>query len=176
MADDIEVRRVAAGDQDALGRLWLAFLEEQASLDERVVVSDDALARWMNDFTTWIERDQRHMVVATMGTELIGFASGTRHAPPPIFAFVRELYVEELYVAPSARRRGVGKALYDGLIQWGTSWGAERVRLAVLAANQDARGFWQRLGLLDLSISMSAALEGASVPEERSRSRIGFGV
>src|SRR5690606_23896620 len=98
------------------------------------------------------------------------------HGPAPIYQYIPEVFVEELYVSPDSRRTGIGTALFNAVRDWGASWGARRLRLAVLASNEAARSFWQRLDLSDLSITMALPLPGAEEVEERRKSRIGFGV
>ncbi len=173
---DATIRRARLEDLEGLAELWMAFLNEQTSLDERVRVSDDAMVRWRNDYPSWIDRERRYIVVAESDGKVQGFAAAVRSAPAPIFEYVPEMYVEELYVAPEARRKGVGRALFDSLRTWGESWGARRARLSVLAGNDVARTFWNRLGLTDMSVSMAVALDGQEEEPVRARSRIGFGV
>ncbi|HEX7071201.1 MAG TPA: GNAT family N-acetyltransferase, partial [Rhodothermales bacterium] len=119
MPEATNIRLVTAADRENLGRLWLAFLQEQSKLDARVVVSDDALERWQNDFAAWIARDSRHILVAEQHGDVVGFTAAVRTAPAPIFAYVPELFIEELFVRPDARRRGVGTALYRAIAEWG---------------------------------------------------------
>jgi GNAT superfamily N-acetyltransferase len=51
-----------------------------------------------------------------------------------------------MWVAPEARRLGVGSALVDAVQDWGASWGARRVVLWVLAANEPATRFYYQIG------------------------------
>ena len=172
---DAAIRPARPGDLERLAELWIAFLEEQADLDDRVQVAEDALERWRNDYPAWIHRDQRHILVAERGGELSGFAAAIRHEPAPIFAYVPEVFVEELYVRPDARRKGLGAALFGSMREWGESWGARRIRLSVLASNEEARAFWSSLGLTDMSITMALAVSGPGDVAVREKNRIGFG-
>ena len=51
-----------------------------------------------------------------------------------------------MWVAPEARRLGVGSLLIDAVREWGASWGARRIVLWVLAANEPAMRFYDRIG------------------------------
>lgn len=176
VAENMTIRPASHGDQESLGRLWIAFLEEQSALDERFSISEDALRRWHNDFPSWIDRDQRHILVAERDGTVLGFAAAVRHAPAPIFSYVPEAILEELYVQPEARRQGVGQALYEAMRGWASEWGAQRVRLNVLVGNGAGRAFWNGLGFTDFSLSMAADLEGALPAATPEKGRIGFGV
>ena len=56
-----------------------------------------------------------------------------------------------MWVAPEARRLGVGSLLIDAVRDWGASWGARRVVLWVLAANEPAMRFYDRIGFTVLN-------------------------
>jgi GNAT superfamily N-acetyltransferase len=56
-----------------------------------------------------------------------------------------------MWVAPEARRLGVGTMLIDAVHDWGESWGARRVVLWVLAANEPAMRFYERIGFTVLN-------------------------
>ena len=56
-----------------------------------------------------------------------------------------------MWVAPEARRLGVGSMLIDAVNDWAASWGARRIVLWVLAANEPAMRFYDRIGFKVLS-------------------------
>jgi len=56
------------------------------------------------------------------------------------------LWLEDLYVTPSARGGGFGKALLQSVIEEGRATGAARIEWSVLDWNQSAIDFYQRLG------------------------------
>ena len=58
----------------------------------------------------------------------------------------RGLYLEDLYVTPAARGRGVGKALLRHLAQVATTRGCARFEWSVLDWNADAIAFYRAMG------------------------------
>ncbi len=56
------------------------------------------------------------------------------------------LYLEDLYVRPRARGRGIGVALFKYLARVAVDRGCGRFELSVLDWNTDAIGFYERLG------------------------------
>lgn len=56
------------------------------------------------------------------------------------------LYLEDLYVQPSMRGRGIGRELFSHLARIAMERGCGRLELSVLNWNIDAIGFYQKLG------------------------------
>ncbi len=56
------------------------------------------------------------------------------------------IYLEDLFVIPEQRGRGVGRALLERLAQVAVDRGCGRLEWAVLNWNQDAIRFYERLG------------------------------
>ena len=85
-----------------------------------------------------------HALVAELGGEVVGtavyflsFSTWTgRHG----------LYLEDLYVRPAARRRGVGRALLGALASEALSRGLPRLEWSVLDWNEPAISFYRALG------------------------------
>ncbi|PSQ91957.1 MAG: N-acetyltransferase [Bacteroidetes bacterium SW_4_67_19] len=182
MADDenITLRRAEKRDKDRVAVLWTAFLEEQAEHDARFEVADDARERFDNDFPVWIDDGTQRTVVAERAgeegeAELIGFATAHRWGPPPIYAEASEVFVDEFYVAPEARRQGVGRRLAEALGDWADELDADRLRLRVLHDNEAGRAFWQSVGGAPFAVTMTVEREREERAEERpEQRRIGF--
>lgn len=64
-------------------------------------------------------------------------------APPE---FVVQLVLDDLYVARSARRQGVGRALVDGLVSLAPLLAARHVSLVVRRDNPGARALYEAAG------------------------------
>lgn len=138
------IRRAVRGDQGAVEVLWVAFQREQAALDGRYVLSDDAVQRWRNDFAPILEDETSLLIVSERAGRLSGFASAQVWEPLPVYAPSSEVYVNELYVVPTERGASVGSRLLDDVRDWALAQGARRMRMGVLEANVAARRFWER--------------------------------
>jgi len=55
-------------------------------------------------------------------------------------------FIEEFYIAPELRRRGLGKDLAKQAISFMRTLGATRFELAVLDYNEAAKRFWATIG------------------------------
>ncbi|MEM9665549.1 MAG: GNAT family N-acetyltransferase, partial [Bacteroidota bacterium] len=169
------VRRATRDDLEALAALWNAFMHEQARLEPRLRVAADAQARWTNDAQHWLaDETTRLFVAADPGSSpLAGYVMAHRWAPPPIFESGGEVFLQELFVRPEERSRGVGQRLVESVRTWAVSLGAERVRLEALAANEAGRAFWAQLHATPISVGLAIELPQTTpaLPPPR---RIGF--
>ncbi len=75
----------------------------------------------------------------------------------------RGLYLEDLYVRPAARGRGVGKALMAHLARRCVSEGLGRMEWAVLDWNAPAIAFYDRLGAVAKTEWITRKLTGAAL-------------
>ena len=60
------------------------------------------------------------------------------------------LYLEDLYIRPHARGRGLGRALLATLASLATARGCGRLEWSVLDWNEPAIGFYKRLGAIPM--------------------------
>jgi ribosomal protein S18 acetylase RimI-like enzyme len=74
----------------------------------------------------------------------------------------RFLYVDDLVTAEGERGKGLGAALITELTVIGTGEHCQRLVLDTAAANANARRFYRREGLLDLSIGFVKSLEDSA--------------
>ncbi|KAK3744864.1 hypothetical protein RRG08_050802 [Elysia crispata] len=61
------------------------------------------------------------------------------------------LYLEDLYVTPAHRGKGVGKLIWQNIVQIGFETGCKGVRMTVHMWNKQAKNMWEGLGCVDLS-------------------------
>ncbi len=84
----------------------------------------------------------------------------------PTFSTTRGVpgvYVQDLYVAPEARGRGLGRRLLAAVSRDAAAdWGAAYLTLLVLDGNSGARTFYQRLGFVLPDNERPAFLDGAA--------------
>ncbi len=170
------IRKARAADEDDVVRLWMDLLRSQSLLDARFSPADDAQVRWRNDFGEWLDRESRRIFVAVLDGRIRGFITAERSSPAPIFESRAEIYIDELFVEPEVRRRGLATALVGAVRAWAESLGAERIRAGLVAANEEARSFWKFVGGETISITVGIELSApesdhAPPPERR---RIGF--
>lgn len=151
------IRPARSSDLPAALALWIALHREHEAQDDRYRLSDDATSRWSADFRTWT-RSATDRVWLGLDAGAVGLLTAHVYEPAPVFAPVRMLWVDDLYVAPGARRAGLAARLLDAARQWGHEVGATELRAGVLATNAAGRAFWSRHGAADLSVTVRMPL------------------
>ena len=176
LTPSITIRLASITDQGRVGGLWSAFLEEQHAMDARLQPSEDARQRWDNDYPVWLKESTRRISVAVVDRDIVGFVTANLWSPPPVYTFVKEVLLSELYVIPRMRAQGIGTKLVADIKAWGVECGAEQMRLIMLNANATGQGFWEKNGSRWFSREGIIQLEG-SVANQKSqprRARLGF--
>jgi GNAT superfamily N-acetyltransferase len=69
----------------------------------------------------------------------LGMVQARRRPPADCLVF-------SMWVAPEARREGVGRALIEGAAEWARGWGGRRIVLWVTGMNEGAQRFYERIG------------------------------
>lgn len=142
----MEIREIHREELETLvDSLWTPFVEEMAALDSYNALADD-----IRDDQLEYKREQfddESVVIYVAETDdVLGYALAEHGETPPVFQRGSEVNIEELYVAPSARNRGVASALMEQIEQWAADQGAARMTLSVNQANEPALCLYRALG------------------------------
>jgi ribosomal protein S18 acetylase RimI-like enzyme len=86
---------------------------------------------------------RHHLVVAIDDGVVVGFASGVHHVHPDKAA---QLFVNEVGVAPSHRRRGIGRELVAALLARGRELGCVEAWVGTEPENVAARALYAAAG------------------------------
>ncbi len=90
------------------------------------------------------ERPYAEVVIAEHGADAAGFALFFHNFST--FLAKPGIYLEDLFVRPAHRGHGVGKALLSHLAGLAIARGCGRLEWSVLDWNEDAIGFYRKLG------------------------------
>lgn len=145
MTSEVRLRAVTAEEHDAFFEVFAAYHAELDAFDReaesahsvdtyRAAILED-LGAGTGQELLWIEAEQSRA----------GFAI-VRTLPdwPDDSTDVAEIV--EFYVAPTFRRRGVGRAAVEAILADHRARGTRSVEAAILRDNAPAQHFWQSLG------------------------------
>ena len=137
----INVRRIKPDDWQLLRELRLASLRDApeafGQTHENALAIPDEEWRQMARATT--SGDSRLWLLAFLDGADAGLVQARRRAPDDCLIF-------SMWVAPAARRSGVGRLLIDTAADWARAWGADRLVLWVYGANEGAHRFYESIG------------------------------
>jgi len=140
--------RACEADLEAILSLWEDLMDEHARLDEhfqrqpfaRVYLRSQLLQQLSSpDFLLLVLRDSREK------GGLLGFASA-QILRSTLFQESRFGQIVDLYLRPSRRRQGFGRALVDHILLWCQAHSLRQIDLNVACLNPQAERFWQTQG------------------------------
>jgi GNAT superfamily N-acetyltransferase len=138
MSDNITIR--PATEQDVRAILeFIRSLAEYERLGHEVVATEDGLRR-----TLFGPRAYAEVVFACVDDEPVGFALFFHNYST--FLGKPGIYLEDLFVRPEARGRGIGKRLFAWLANTTVQRDCGRMEWAVLDWNEPSIGFYKSLG------------------------------
>ena len=114
-------------------------LAEYERLTDGVVVTEERLRE-----SLFGDRPAIEVVLARVGADTVGFAVWFQNYST--FLGLPGLYLEDLFVLPEWRGRGIGRALLAHLAQVAVARGYGRMEWSVLDWNETAIGFYRGLG------------------------------
>ena len=114
-------------------------LAEYERLSHEVVATEDALQEWL-----FGEKAVAEVLIAELGAEAVGFALFFHSFST--FLGRPGIYLEDLYVRPAFRGRGMGKAMLVHLAKLAKERGCGRLEWSVLDWNEPSIRFYESLG------------------------------
>lgn len=140
---DVTLRAATVDDVPLILRC-IRGLAEYERLAHECVATEELLRE-----SLFGESPAARVVLATSGSEPAGFALYFRSYST--FLARPGIYLEDLFVFPEYRGRGVGRRLLQHLAQVALSNGYGRLEWAVLDWNEDAIHFYESLGAVPMS-------------------------
>ena len=136
--------------------------EADAALFDRVAdeIFDNSIDRRM--MAEFLGDPRHHISAALDGGVMVGFASAVHYVHPdkPV-----ELWINEVGVAPSHQRRGIGRKLVELLLQRGRELGCLEAWVLTEQPNAAARGLYRSTGGTESdAVMVTFKLSQASTP------------
>ena len=127
-----EIRRAGEGDAAAVAQLLHDFNSEYEDFTPGVPALTERLGELLADGT---------ITVLLAGNPPLGFA--LFRLRPSLWSKAGDVYLEELYVAPKRRGKGIGGALLDTAIKVARDMGADHFELTTGETDTEARGLYE---------------------------------
>lgn len=143
MNNNLEIKFATAKDVPVI----LSFIKELAryeKLFDEVEATEEILRE-----TLFGEKAYAEVIIAYLNNEPVGFALFFHNFST--FLGRPGIYLEDLFVKPEARGKGIGKELFRFLAQLAKERHCGRLEWWVLDWNETAIGFYKRLGAIPMS-------------------------
>lgn len=132
----MRIRQATVDDWEAVREIRLAALQEAP------YAFGSTYARERHfDESTWRER-----LSNPDGPTFLAFDGDTAVGLDGVYTENGDRILVAMWVAPAARRGGVGVALTDAVCEWAKAQGDTRIYLSVAEGNDPARKLYERLG------------------------------
>jgi GNAT superfamily N-acetyltransferase len=154
-APSVTIRQ--ATEQDV--PLILSFIRQLAEY-ERLLDAVKATEPMLRE-TLFGPRPAAEVLIAEDGGKPVGFALFFENYST--FLAQRGIYLEDLFVIPAARGRGIGKVLLQRLAHLAIERNCGRLEWAVLDWNSPAIGFYRRVGAVPMEDWTVYRLSGSSL-------------
>jgi ribosomal protein S18 acetylase RimI-like enzyme len=150
--EDFTIRPGRREDAAEAARLWMQSAEEHTSHD-RVYETSPGAEKTMRRFLADVAKSSySFLFVAVVGDRTVGFISGELRQGSPTFLPKTWASVDDVFIEPEYRNRGMGHALLQCVQAWAQERGADGISLQVAAANSRGRKFYEDLGFRDVSV------------------------
>ena len=152
MNRDFTIRPGRREDAAEAARLWMQSAEEHKSHDKVYETSPGAEKTMRRSLADVANNSYSFLFVAAAGGRTVGFVSGELRQGSPTFLPRTWASVDDVFVEPGYRNRGMGRALLQSVRAWAHERGADGISLQVAAANSRGRKFYEDLGFRDVSV------------------------
>ena len=140
MNESIHVRAIAQADFAQWKPLWDGYNAFYGRAGNTALPDHISQSTWSRFFD---QREPVFALVAESGSAILGLAHYLFHASTTRVEPV--CYLQDLFTAPSARGRGIGRALIEGVYDEAQRYGTRRVYWQTKESNQTARSLYDQV-------------------------------
>lgn len=139
----VEIQDASYDDIDDVAALWVEFMDSQRRFDDKFINSPENIAKF-KDFVNE-KMSEGHCLKAVEREKTVGYLLMGMDRNPLDIKYSLSV-INDVYVTPSARGKGVGSALMEKALEKLTREGYDTVRLFVYSKNEDARSLYDKFG------------------------------
>lgn len=175
MAQAFDIRQASPADAAGMARVHvLSWQSAYKGLLPQELIDGLSIETRTRQWGEWLEAPEAHLNLVACDSEgqVLGFVSGSP-LRGDYAGFDSE--VAAIYLLPQAQGLGMGKALFKRMQELLRERGYQRMLVWVLASNEAAKGFYQRLGGVEtLGKRVKIGAASASGPVEVDELGYGF--
>ncbi|MGD9587281.1 MAG: N-acetyltransferase family protein [Pyrinomonadaceae bacterium] len=159
---EVGIRRARAGDEERVAELLLKLVKQHVDYNPKrfadFVTKEGAAAFYAGRFRA----EDARVLVAELGSDIVGFAYLEFEERNYEELVAKGVWLHDIFVEPTSRSDGVGKALMEAAIAAAAEMGGDKLLLATAAKNLAGRDFFEHFGFRPTMIEMTLDLSGNS--------------
>ena len=150
---NVTYRRATLADIDELARLRIAFLKEVQSPESRLVDDYELTGILKTYFQNSLETEEFVAWLAIVDGEVVATSGLCFFKITPGFTLLdgKIAYILNIYTLHEWRKKGIGKAIFDHILQEAKNRGYKRM---ILHASEDGRPVYEKFGFIQTNDEM----------------------
>lgn len=150
----INIRKATLDDVPQIIEIWKDFMDYHRPMDSFWTRTKDAHKKVTSYIRSNLSNKDYLIIVAEDGKRLIGYQIAQVMEHPPILERVRHCLINDIAIIEPYRRKGIGRKMFNEARMWSRENNIDRIELQVVANNNKAIKFYEKLGLKSYLIRM----------------------
>lgn len=143
----LKIRRAAAEDLDALGKLGGELVFQHVAYDKlRFKPPATIVEDYTEFFKNEIANESSVVLIAELDAEIVGYAFIRFEAASFVELLAAGAWLHDIYLVEAARGKGVSEPFFAAIIEAAQNLGSASLMLSVSPHNSVARKFFERHG------------------------------
>ena len=142
----------------SLKELWIKLAQEMYELEQYTLPSESNADLWLKYIQSEIVEGRGFLLGAFDENVLVGFAAASFARSFPMQVSERMGTINDLYVLPTYRRKGIGSNLVKGCLEKMESSDVDSIRINLVSGNEAALELYRKLGFEKYRLSVKKPL------------------
>lgn len=147
MEKEFSIRIGQESDIDKIIVLWEGLMRFHENCVSDFVLNKDAKQKMIAYLQSFFNSKEKTVFVAEQSNEIVGYIFGLVKKKPPVFEENVVGEIGDTFVREDMRRKGIGEALVETVLEWIKQKGLKSVELNMYPENKVAAVFWDKMGL-----------------------------
>jgi ribosomal protein S18 acetylase RimI-like enzyme len=159
IANKVAINECRIEDLDSsIKHLWMYLAQEMFELEPITLPSEANSNKWLDFVKEGLLKKRSILLTAKVKEKIVGLASIT--LPREMIFEVQETFgvINDLYVLPGFRKKGIGKNLLEECSSRIKAEGFKRARISVLSADKNAIQLYKKAGFKVFIYNMTKKL------------------
>lgn len=150
----LKIRPFRPDDLKELTKFWREMQSNPIVSGDFSLATDENVAKWQQYVMKVHEEDENQVLVAEVDGKVVGYVFFENRAGTALETAYTWASVNDLYVHPAYRRKGIATKLMKHTFDYLKSIGVTHVRLYVMIDNHAAINLYRKFGFKDLQLRM----------------------